>query len=136
MVNFKKALETKPENPDALYNIGLYHLKRGALEEAEKKFLAALALNPFHAKGHYALGYLYSQKGLSDQAIISLEKALELDPAYEEAHRTLGLIWLNQKKDPKKALVHLQESLRLCKDPETLKTISDTVGDIKKWLED
>ncbi|HHT9117369.1 MAG TPA: tetratricopeptide repeat protein, partial [Candidatus Hypogeohydataceae bacterium YC38] len=136
MVNFKKALETQPENPDAHYNIGLYHLKRGDLEEAEKKFLAALTLNPFHAKGHYALGYLHSQKGLSDKAITSLEKALELDPAYEEAHRTLGLIWLNQKKDPKKALVHLQESLRLCKDPETLKTISATISDIKKWLED
>lgn len=72
------------ELPDVYYNEGLDLAKKGLLDEAIEKLVAAIALNPKSVESYIVLGKLYAQKGLHDKALVQWEKTLEIDAENED----------------------------------------------------
>ncbi len=75
---------------EAVYNMGLYCLKRGRLDEAEKYFLDRERSLPNDPKSHAALAALYNQRGYPELAARSAARALALDGTSTGAHFNLG----------------------------------------------
>jgi Tfp pilus assembly protein PilF len=67
--NFQRAiqeyeivLQQRPEDVDALNNLGMILLEQGKLEEAKKKFDRALEIDPNFALTHRSLFFYYQKK--------------------------------------------------------------------------
>ncbi len=75
---------------EALWQIYLRDLDRGALIEAEEQALTARDLDPEMAAAHVALARIYRTTGRHDEAIEEIEGALADHPRPDEAYRELG----------------------------------------------
>ncbi len=69
-------IELSPDWVEAHINLGvaLYHQRR--LDDAQRSFLAALALDPANAICRYNLGCVYEEAGKIDEAIENLRCAI------------------------------------------------------------
>jgi len=95
--NFRQALRINREFAlarvglsEALWQIYIRDLDRGALEEAEEHALTARDLDPELAAAHVALARIYRTTGRHDAAIEEIEGALADHPRPDEAYRELG----------------------------------------------
>ena len=86
--SYKKAIELKPDLPEAHYNLGNTLKNLGRLDEAEKSYKKAIELKPDYAEAHNNLGNTLNYKGDLVAAIDSYKQALNIQPDYVEA-------WLN-----------------------------------------
>jgi len=75
---------------EALWQVYLRDLDRGALIEAEEHALTARDLDPEMAAAHVALARIYRTTGRHDAAILEVEGALANHPRPDEAYRELG----------------------------------------------
>ena len=75
---------------EALWQIYLRDLDRGALAEAEEQALMARDLDPEMPAAHVALARIYRTTGRHDEAIEEVEGALADHPRPDEAYRELG----------------------------------------------
>lgn len=73
MANLQEAIKTDPTNPTIHYAVGVNYFSMNNLEEAEKSYLAAIALKPDYFEANYNLGALYV-----NQAATLIEKANKL----------------------------------------------------------
>jgi tetratricopeptide (TPR) repeat protein len=64
-------------HPSAKLTFGLIKLKRGQLDDAERLFKEALAMNPDPVRAHYYLGELYERKGEHKLAMEHYRDALK-----------------------------------------------------------
>ena len=78
----KRALESKPEFPAALYLMGIFSLQSNQVDAAEGYLKQAVAQSPNFLEAHYQLGSLYSKykPDSSDQSRFHFQKVIELDP--------------------------------------------------------
>jgi hypothetical protein len=85
MACYRRAIELRPQLPEAHYNLGntLHSLER--LEEAAASFERALELRPEYAEAHYNLGCVLEDLGRLDEAIVRIDRALEIKPDYSQA---------------------------------------------------
>ena len=99
--------------------------KAGDIEQAEKKYLAALELNPDSASAHYGLGTIALQCNQPEHALKCLRRAQTLEPeavdiAYNMAH------CCHQLGDLRQAILQLQHATKYCKaDPVFCPLIAD-----------
>lgn len=124
--NFKRQLEFATLNPrdaDAHYQLGLLYVQRRSLDEAEKSFRRALAIDPNEPETLYHLGRLLRQKGGHEaEAQDLLERAAHLDAkvAGHQVWRELGALALSVGQ-PEEALKHLAYFVQVREyDPEGL----------------
>jgi tetratricopeptide (TPR) repeat protein len=92
--------------------VALYHARR--LEDAQRSFLAALALEPANAICRYNLGCVYEETGRIDEAIENLRCAIRAMPNHADAHFNLALAY-EKKGNAARAREHW--SLYLKHDP-------------------
>lgn len=87
----RKALEVRPEQPHALYILGLsvHHGRRDA--EALRLVERAVETKPDFAEAHHGLGLLLQELGRSTEALVAHRRALELQPTLVAAHRGLAI---------------------------------------------
>ena len=95
----------------AHYNLANRLSKRGALEEAESHYRAALKLKPELADAWYNLGFLKAKQGKADEAAACYTTALQLKPDYTEARLTFGAMLASQQKFDA-AITHFQAVLQ------------------------
>ncbi len=78
----KRAVQSKPEFPAALYLIGIFSLQMNQVQVAEGYLKRAVALAPNFLEAHYQLGSLYSlyKPNSSEEAALHFQKVIELDP--------------------------------------------------------
>jgi tetratricopeptide (TPR) repeat protein len=114
---YRKALELKPDNPDAHAAYGSALANHGATEEAKVHLLRAIELNPKHAVAHCTLGVVLKEENKTAEAIAHCREALKLDPDLAEAHFTLGSILLGTGSLAE-AAHHLSEAARLGAMPQ------------------
>ncbi len=69
---------------------------QGDLEEAEKYFRQALALQPRHAGAHYNLGNILVERGQTAEASSCFRNAVSLNPDHADAHSNLGSLLMEQ----------------------------------------
>jgi tetratricopeptide (TPR) repeat protein len=91
-VFFRKALEQKPGDGEAVYYLGQCLLRQGKLEEAEKVFQALLASDPRSPRGWLGLGIVQYNRARYRDAETSLLEADKLAPDDSTVHYYLGLV--------------------------------------------
>jgi len=89
-VLLNKALQLKPNYPEAHYNLGVALKQQGKLNAAISSYNTALKLKPDYPEAHYNLGNALKEQGDLDAAISSFNTALQLKPNFPEAHINLG----------------------------------------------
>jgi tetratricopeptide (TPR) repeat protein len=89
----KKLEQERMRDPKYQYNVGLFYLNEGNINEAIKYFEKSLSLNPRYFLAWNARGLAYSMKGGLQEAVKSFQKCLESDPTFTEAHNNLGSIY-------------------------------------------
>jgi len=111
---YQRVIDLAPDWVEAHINLGVaqYHIRR--LEDAQKSFMAALALDPSNAICRYNLGCVFEETGRIDEAIENLRRAVRAMPAHADAHFNLALAY-EKKGDTARA--REQWSLYLKFDP-------------------
>lgn len=109
---YNSALAIFPESTEAWYNIGMYHQKRGELNEAIDAYKTVSLYDSTWADPYYNQGYIHLivKNGNLDSAIFYLTKATECDPDYYQAYNNLGLAY-ETKKDYENAKKFYSKSI-------------------------
>ncbi|NHI92241.1 MAG: tetratricopeptide repeat protein [Candidatus Lokiarchaeota archaeon] len=74
----KKSIESDPDNPEKLANLGVLYSSINRYEEALNLFRSILEKDPKNVEAHKYLGVIYAQIGKLDEAISELEIAVKL----------------------------------------------------------
>jgi serine/threonine protein kinase/Flp pilus assembly protein TadD len=98
MAEWRKILEKRPDDADAIYSIGTAHFEFERLDEAEKSFRACIAIAPKHWMAHQSLGYVFWKRGDYEHAHEWIEKATLCDPKVAEPVLQLGRLERGAKK--------------------------------------
>lgn len=87
---YKKVLKIKPDNIDALHNLGILYYQRGDYDSAIKYIRKELQYNAEDANAYNNLGLAYEGKGQLDEAVTFYREALQLDPNLAIVYYNLG----------------------------------------------
>ncbi|MBT9560526.1 MAG: tetratricopeptide repeat protein [Myxococcales bacterium] len=90
----EKLTKTRPE-PAFWNELGVYRIRAGQLDKAQKAFDAALAVQPKYTRALYNRALARSGGADRDGARADYAAALALEPAYLEARYNLGLLLLD-----------------------------------------
>ena len=94
--SFKQVIASKPNEPDAYYNLGTLYLRRNSLDEARAYLEQGLELRPNHPEALNNLGMIAAQENQPEQAIQYFQRALELRPDYATSLLNLGTVYRRQ----------------------------------------
>ncbi len=86
----KKMEKQQEEDPRYQYNLALFHMNNGNIDEAIKYFNKSISLDAQHYLSYNGLGIAYLMKGEFKTAIDYFQKSLQLNPALTEAHNYMG----------------------------------------------
>ncbi len=89
----KKIDDAKNNDLQYQYNMGLFYLNQGIVDEAIKYLNRALELNPRYDLALYALGLSHSMNGNLEESAKHLQNCLKINPTLTDAHNTLGAIY-------------------------------------------
>src|SRR5579885_1530031 len=109
--SFKQVIAARPNDPEALYNLGTLYLRRNALADSQGLLERAVKLRPNYPEAWNNLGMIAAQENRGGDAVRCFEKALELRPAYTTALVNLGNLYrregdfANSQKILERALV-------------------------------
>jgi len=87
--------------------------KQRKYKEALAAFQAAIDNNAAYSAAYLALGTTYSQLSQPDKAIQVYNQAIQYDPTSAKMHYSLGEVYLNKKKDYKKASENFRKATQL-----------------------
>lgn len=111
----KSVLEKNPEDPNALYLMGVAYVKKGMWAEASAPLQKVAELQPGFAGAYYQLGICYMQQKEPEKALDFFRKALELDPGNADSNFYAGLI-LFELDRVDEAVVFFEKTLSLKPD--------------------
>ena len=109
---YRRALELKPDDEEAHFNLGVTHSRLAQWAEAEQSYREALKLFPEYVEAHNNLGNLLTRLKRFDEAVAEFSEALKLAPENASAHNNLGRA-LAEQGTPAEALKHFAEAARL-----------------------
>jgi Tfp pilus assembly protein PilF len=89
----KKIDDARNNDLQYQYNMGLFYLNQGNVDEAIKFLNRVLALNPRHDLALYALGLSHSMNGNFEESVKHLQNCLKINPTLTDAHNALGAIY-------------------------------------------
>jgi len=69
-----------PKEPAVWANLGVFAMRQGNYDLAQKRFKKAISLVPKNANIHFLYGILYSQEGQIQDAVKEMKKAAQLNP--------------------------------------------------------
>lgn len=104
---FRQSLVLKPDNADALAQLGFIVGERDNLAEAEQLLRRAIVVGPKHFYAHIDLGRLLVKSRRYEEALPILQEAVTLRPSNPDAHYQLfmALSRLKRKDDANRELV-------------------------------
>lgn len=88
--SFRQVIATKPEDPEAYYNLGTLELRRSKLAEAEANLEQTVKLKPNYPEAWNNLGMIAAQEGRNDEALRNFQQSLALRPGYVVGLLNLG----------------------------------------------
>ncbi len=86
----KKFERAQQNDPQYQYNMAIFYLNAGNVDEAIRHLKATLALNNRYDLAYNALGLAYSMKGNFESAVEQYQNCLRINPAFTEAHNNMG----------------------------------------------
>jgi predicted O-linked N-acetylglucosamine transferase (SPINDLY family) len=93
-----EVLAIEPEQPYALYLLGLSEFQSGKKKQGIAAIQQALRFRPEWPEAHHSLGIAFTGLGKLDEAIKSYRRALELKANVAEVHYNLGVALAAQGK--------------------------------------
>ena len=90
MEMFKKASEINDRHSNALYNLGLMHIKQNNFTGAVDYFSKVISAYPEHMKSINQLARCYLELGAYERAIELYESALQINPDHRPTITNLG----------------------------------------------
>ena len=97
---FGKAIEARPDDVEAHYNLGVALARQGKFDSAMAEDRKALQMDPGFEKAHNALGDGLLRAGRTADAIAQFQAALEIRPDSTEAQINLGNALLRTGRIP------------------------------------
>ncbi len=91
--SFQEVVATRPNDPEAYYNLGTLNLRLNRFEKAREYLQQTLKLRPDYPEAHNNLGMMAAQQGQAEQAVRNFQEALRLRPDYEIALLNLGNVY-------------------------------------------
>ncbi len=91
--SFQQVLATKPDDPEACYNLGTLYLRRNDLDQARKYLDQTVKLRPNYPEAWNNLGMIAAQQGRADEAVQNFQQSLQLRPSYAIALLNLGNLY-------------------------------------------
>lgn len=88
---YRRSLEQKPRNFDALHMLGLVYSELGLPAEAERSFRAALSVDANFPPLYHNFGLFFARLRKFEQAIEQFDQALIRFPSYAQAHSDRGV---------------------------------------------
>ena len=79
---FEHALELDPDEPLAIFGMGMTYLSNGQFDQAVEQAKKAIELNPSFAHAYQDLGNYYNHAGRPRDGLEALRNAMKLDPHY------------------------------------------------------
>ncbi|MEO8100618.1 MAG: tetratricopeptide repeat protein [Acidobacteriota bacterium] len=126
--HFRRAVDTDPDNVDALLNLGGLLLKTGRAEEALPYNQRAAAAKPHDALAQAQLGMNQYQLGFWDAAERSLQAAKQIDPL----HYSMPQIFLAEiyarRGEKTKAIAELEDLLGSHPDAKLAATVRQSIA--------
>ena len=107
----REILQARPDDPVALYIMGIYSHRNGNPEEAIQLLRRSLGVDPDNFDAQHYLAMTLCEQGQIENAITHLQKALEINPQDEAAHYNLGNIFCI-RGDIDTAIEHYQTAIR------------------------
>jgi len=86
------ALQEKPDDPQAHYNLGIALKEVDRLDDATVHFQRCVDLDSNNAEAYNALGNILRIQGQHDQAVACFKKALAIQPANADIRRNFSLV--------------------------------------------
>jgi tetratricopeptide (TPR) repeat protein len=115
----RKMVAERPNDPHALFLLGMIDYDEGSDDESHQEFTRSLQLDPTNNDTRYYLAMLDERQGNFDTARQSLEEVVRADPNHAAAQQELGVIRLRQG-DVSGARTALEMALKLRPDvPQT-----------------
>jgi tetratricopeptide (TPR) repeat protein len=87
---YRRALMLRPDHPETHYNLGVYFLERGRLEEAIACYRKALGLRANFYAAHNNLANALRARGRADEALSHYAQAVQLEPRFAEGWSNYG----------------------------------------------
>ena len=135
IVAYNKALQIKPDSPEALNKLGAALDGKDQLDEAIAAYNKALQIKPDFHKALNNLGIAFARKGQFDEAIAALNKALQIKPDFPEALNNLGIVFA-RKGQLDEAIAAYNKALQLRPDSvEALNSLGNALAN-KGQLDD
>jgi len=102
--------------------------------KAEIHYRKAIVLDSNLYDAYLNLGILLKRKKQHKEAQSLFEKSLALNPNNANIHRSLGIVYMNDKKQIKKAIHHLEQTLALDPAQRDADVIQKNINVLKKRL--
>ena len=115
VIQFRRALQIKPNHSEIRYDIGYTLALQGKLKEAVSEYRKFLQIIPDDLDVHNNLGSVFLRQGKIDEAIACFKEALRLEPACPEALNNLGMA-LGEQGKLDEAIKYFTEALRVKPD--------------------
>lgn len=109
---YERAVELKPEDEEAHFNLGVAYGRAGQLLLAERHYREALKLFSDYPEAHNNLGNVLTRQKRYAEAIEEFKATLKLSPEDASAHNNLGRA-LAEQGDAMGALTYFTEAARL-----------------------
>ena len=115
----RKMVADRPNDPHALFLLGMIDYDEGNQQESRQEFTRSLEIDPNNNDARYYLAMLDEHQGNLDVARASLEQVVQNNPEHASAQEELGVIRLHQG-DVAGARTALEAALKLRPDaPQT-----------------
>lgn len=109
---FEEFAKDDPKSATLRFIIASFNTMIGEINQAEKMYLEAIALDPTYRAAHEALGLHYFEKKRFDLALSYLTQAVNLDTKNPEVYRALEVLYV-EKGDSKRAQEYLERARQL-----------------------
>lgn len=105
-----KTVSLRPDDANALADLGNVYFRQGRAEDAQKTLQRALALDPALPLAHNMLGLTALRQGSTEAAEKHLREAIRLQPDLAEAHNNLGNLLAGRRSYPE-AAYHFEKAI-------------------------
>ncbi|NET35112.1 MAG: tetratricopeptide repeat protein [Cyanothece sp. SIO1E1] len=107
---YQKILKEQPDQPEALYGLGMLAQQTGQHQTAENLLRTTLQLQPNYQEAWFSLGNLLQARGDFTAAIAAYQQILVTQPESAAIHNNLGYIY-QQQGQFEAAIAHYQKAL-------------------------
>jgi len=122
------AVNKKPNDVEAVVNLGNVYYDGEQFSEAIKYYQRALEINPNNPDVRTDLGTAYWYLGDADRALTEFKKSLKIRPNHPGTLFNMGIVEWQGKMDPSGAVVTWQELLKENPDYPQRRQVEDLIA--------